>query len=82
MKIEPCPIMQLERCHPSGWHTEAVHYLETVTFIHLVPCSDTRLHQLCSTCWCEPSEDTEAADFWVHSSADRREHYETGGRPS
>lgn len=81
-ELPPCPIMQTEQCHPSGWHTEETSYLETIRMIHLVPCSDTRLHQLCSTCWCNPTEDTEAADFWAHNSADRRELYETGKPPS
>lgn len=70
-----CPIMQ-ECDHPSGWHTEAVHFEETVTILHLVPCNDLRLHQLDPSCWCQPTEDSETADYWIHNSADRRELYE------
>lgn len=72
-----CPIMQ-ECDHPTGWHIEEVHWEETVTLRHLMPCNDLRPHQLDPSCWCTPSEDTESPDFWIHNSADGREAFEQG----
>jgi dihydroorotase len=67
----------------TGWEIVDVHWNETVTVKHLVPCGDLRQHQLDPSCWCKPVEDAETADFWIHNSADRRELFETGAaRPS
>lgn len=78
-ELPPCPIMQGSD-FPTGWATEEVFYDNVLRFTHLVPCNDTRLHQLDPTCWCNPTEDDITADFWLHNSADRRELFETGER--
>lgn len=74
-----CPLMQSEE-YPNGWVNETVWHNETVAIQHLVPCGDTRLHQLDPTCWCKPVEDVETPDFWIHAAADQRELIEEGIR--
>ena len=75
----PCPLVQ-SQTYANGWTTEDVWYEETTVFRHLVPCGDTRLHQLDPSCWCSPTEDDEAPDFYVHHAADQRELFEQGIR--
>ena len=75
----PCPLMQSEE-YATGWVNEDVWFEETVMIRHLVPCGDTRLHQLDPTCWCQPVEDAETPDFWIHAAADQRELFEEGIR--
>lgn len=79
-ELPVCPLMQSEE-YATGWVNETVWHEETVAITHLVPCGDTRLHQLDPSCWCTPSEDTECPDFWIHNSADKRELYEEGKAP-
>lgn len=71
--------MQSEE-YPHGWVTEEAWFEERERFIHLVPCNDLRLHQLDPSCWCQPQEDEETPDFYVHNAADRRELFEQGNR--
>lgn len=75
----PCPLFQ-STDYADGWVNEDVWFAEQVMFRHLVPCGDTRLHQLDPSCWCNPTEDDECPDFWIHNAADQRELFEQGIR--
>lgn len=46
--------------------------------VHLVPINDLGPHRLCEHCACEPVEDTQAPDYWVHNAYDQRERYGLG----
>jgi hypothetical protein len=75
-----CPLLH-EPTAESGWEvTGWVTHNGRPLHYHLVPCCDLRRHQLDPICWCNPQEDEDAAGFWIHNSADGREHFETGQR--
>ena len=42
--------------------------------LHVVPMNDLRDHVTNAECWCNPTQDDECLDVWVHHSMDRREH--------
>jgi hypothetical protein len=64
----------------TGWELVPIYWRNAVTVTHLVPCNDIRQHQLDPVCWCQPVEDQETPDFWIHNSADGREKFEQGER--
>lgn len=47
--------------------------------VHSIPANDLREHIMdkAGTCWCNPEEDTEYVDCWIHHSMDKREDYHT-----
>lgn len=49
--------------------------------IHTMPADDLREHISRSNCWCNPTQDDDEPDLWVHHSMDRREEYEQGRTP-
>lgn len=51
---------------------------ETDDIPHVIPINDLRPHDI-DDCWCNPWEDD---GVMVHNSADRREEYENGRKPS
>lgn len=53
---------------------------ETDDEVHVVPIGDTREHVCSKDCWCEPEEDDEEPDIWLHNAADGRLAFETGER--
>ena len=46
--------------------------------VHVIPLNDLREHTASVNCWCQPTEDGEWPDIWVHHSMDQREDYEVG----
>jgi hypothetical protein len=50
--------------------------------VHVVPVNDLREHTPRPDCWCNPTEDNEWPDVWVHHSMDKREEYEQGRKKS
>ena len=47
---------------------------------HIIPVNDLREHEYSEYCWCNPTEDTEYVNLFVHHSMDGREEFETGER--
>lgn len=54
----------------------------TTESVHVVPLNDLREHTASTDCWCNPTEDDEWPDVWVHHSMDKREEYEEGRKAS
>jgi hypothetical protein len=75
-----CPLMH-EPLAENGWEACPVMFNGKPHSMHVVPCGDLKRHQLDRTCWCKPCQDEELG-FWVHNSADGREKYEEGAKPS
>jgi len=48
--------------------------------IHVVPVGDLREHLSSKDCWCNPTEDEECPEIYIHHSMDGREAFETGER--
>jgi hypothetical protein len=55
---------------------------EMTEAVHVVPINDLREHTPRPDCWCNPTEDNEWPDVWVHHSMDKREAYEQGRKKS
>lgn len=55
-----------------------VYEADNTRHFHIVPVGDLRDHEADPTCWCNPTEDEDDPDIWVHHSMDRREDYERG----
>ena len=51
-----------------------------MTTRHVIPIDDLRDHESSQVCWCNPTEDEECPNLFVHHSMDGREDYETGER--
>lgn len=47
---------------------------------HVIPLNDLREHMSLPICWCNPVEDKETPNLWVHNALDGREDYETKKR--
>jgi hypothetical protein len=47
---------------------------------HIIPMGDLRDHVPEVTCWCNPEQDEERTDVYLHHSLDGREKFETGER--
>lgn len=45
---------------------------------HIIPLGDWREHAATCTCWCNPQEDSEVPDLWIHNAMDQRDKYESG----
>lgn len=41
--------------------------------VHVLPVQDRRTHEAKIGCWCEPKQDTERYNLFIHNAADRRE---------
>lgn len=48
---------------------------------HVIPRDDLREHVSEVDCWCNPKQDEEEQNLWIHNSMDRREEYEEGRKP-
>ena len=48
--------------------------------LHTIPTDDMRPHVVSVRCWCDPYEDYNSDDCWIHNSLDQRELYEQGIR--
>lgn len=77
--LPPSDIWQ-EPLEGFGWVSQMLHYsapgVPERTWVHVMPINDTHLHRLCRTCWCEPVQDAEQPDVYIHNSADQRERFE------
>lgn len=45
---------------------------------HIVPAHDLKPHYLHQHCWCQPIEEADTPDAWVHKAMDQRDRYESG----
>lgn len=43
---------------------------------HLIPLNDTKFHTTSEACYCEPTQDFERSDMFIHHALDQREHYD------
>lgn len=48
--------------------------------LHVMPVNDLKEHTPNTDCWCNPTQDTEELELYIHHALDGREAYENGKR--